>query len=237
MPDDVTEWIRRNFGELPPRDADVEELQAYLTRNKRNWDNPKLDELKKFFTKLKSDWERVSEHNPVKFTPFLLVRAFPGDRGIRPIASPWPPLHWVSPDIWVFEGEPDSATAPIDHGLNMVIRSATHTLYAHVWNLGLAPIAGVRVEWRWRASPLTPLETGEGTTIGVARVDLGPRGYPGCHKLVKCPSPFRAPPGGWQIDLSVSVCAFGDTFDQTLLWDPGKERHVARRIMPMHIPL
>lgn len=100
---------------------------------------------------------------------------------------------------------------------------APHTMYAHVWNLGHAPVLGAMVEFF-----VENLTEGEPRKlIGATRVDLASRLSPqGCHELVKCPSSFRVTMN-WQA-LYVRVSGIGDNLNDPNSFDPAQDRHVAR---------
>ncbi len=158
--------------------------------------------------------------------PMLLVRSAAGDRGDRPV----PGVFWESPDIWVAAGDP-SATPdlPASPG-GSVTAGVANTVYAHVWNLGKVPIAGVVVEYYWFDPSLT-IDAAHAHRIGVARVDLGPRNSPTCHKLVKCPTawtPVMA--NGGHECLVVRVRVVGDDIAPTS-WSPVTDRHIGQRNM------
>lgn len=161
-----------------------------------------------------------------RFLPFLLVRTAIGDRGDRPL----PGVFWESPDIWVAPGEPAvTPDLPPSHG-GSVVAGAPTTVYAHVWNLGMAPIAGVHVEFYWH-DPSLGIDGSSANLIGVATVELGPRTSPTCHRLVKCPSawvPVMA--NGGHECLVVRVRSVGDGFGPNP-WQPKLNRHVAQRNM------
>ena len=158
------------------------------------------------------------------FYPFILIRSVVGDRGDRPIDRLL--VSEESPDIWIAEGDPSVTPAiPPDHGriLNFF---QPHTVYAHVWNLGRAPIAGVKVEF-YRFQANMEINDASVNLIGMTRVDLGPRSSPYCHKLVKCPKP-------WHIsivveNLVVRASAIGDGLSDLHPWDASGDRHVAQR--------
>lgn len=182
-----------------------------------------------------------SEDPPLRldlFLPYLLVRSAPGDRGGRP--GNWPVSQ--SPDIWVAAGEPADAKPVPEQPLSQCRIDRPHTVYAHVWNLGRAPIVGARVEFYFTA-PYPPNGPPGTVPAGVATVDLPPRSSPGCHVLVKCPQVFRPVPGRvrepglglplvfpprWE--LTVCVSAIGDPIGQNR-WNPPSNRHVARRVV------
>jgi len=158
-----------------------------------------------------------------RFYPFLLVRAVVGDHGDRALSVPF----WESPDIWTAAGDPAATPSiPANPG-GTVAAGQPNTVYAHVWNLGYAPIAGVRVEFYW-FDPSLAIDATHAHLIGVTRVDLGPRTSAGCHRLVKCPQawvPVFA--NGGHECLVVRVSSVGDT--PTDPWAPWADRHVAQR--------
>jgi hypothetical protein len=161
------------------------------------------------------------------FYPYLLVRTFAGDRGDRP-------LHLIdaskSPDIWTWGGDPaDAPEVPEDASATIAVKGAATTVYAHVWNLGRAPIIGVKVEFYWfDLSQDIKDETAK--PIGIARVDLAPRTSTSCHKLVKCPQAWvpNFDNEGHQT-LIVRVSSIGDYISSTYPWEPFGDRHVAQR--------
>ena len=159
------------------------------------------------------------------FYPYILIRSLVGDRGDRPINVPF----WESPDIWTYTAAPDAAPAvPPDHG-GVVTAGVPNTLYAHVWNLGRAPIAGVKVEFYW-FNPSLGIVGANANLIGMVRVDLGPRSSPTCHKLVKCPRAWvpSVVNGGHEC-LVVRASAIGDYLNPAHEWDSWADRHVAQR--------
>jgi hypothetical protein len=187
-----------------------------------------------------------------KFTPYLVVRTQVGDHGGRPITTErTPPLSVTSarmilnsPDVWIAHGTP--GTTPENPGAQGGDASIgqEHTVYAHVWNLGRAPIAGVQVEFYWStdnplidpwycAYPddawLNDFETSKNVQlIGVARVDLAPRSSKKCHALVKCPKAW-IPPARGCYRLTVRVSCIGDSIGTTAPWQPRHNRHAAAR--------
>ena len=182
--------------------------------------------------KIKADFkEMLAAHNDEKrgraqsFYPYLLIRSLVGDRGDRPINVPF----WESPDIWTYTGAPSVAPAiPSNHG-GVVKAGVPSTVYAHVWNLGRAPIAGVKVEFYW-FNPSLGFSTANANLIGMARVDLGPRSSPMCHQLVKCPAAWvpSVVNNGHEC-LVARASAIGDYIDPAHQWDSWADRHVAQR--------
>jgi hypothetical protein len=137
-----------------------------------------------------------------EYLPYLLVRANPSDRGARAL----PGVFWESPDIFARPGVPAN-TAPLmppNNAGTPVVGTPT-TLYAHVWNLGRAPVWGAYVEFSW-FNPSLGFNYANANRLGAAMVDLGDRftSFPewreatgpdggkyltrGCHAIVKCPA-------------------------------------------------
>ena len=158
------------------------------------------------------------------FYPYLLVRSVLGDRGDRPFNT----CFWESPDIWTAPGDPAVSPAlPADHG-GQVTAGQANTLYAHVWNLGFAPLAGIRVEFYW-CDPSVGIDGAHANLIGVARCELAGRGMDGSHKLVKCPVawvPVMA--NGGHECLVVRISGIGDPIGGNA-WQTWLNRHVAQR--------
>ena len=197
-------WFDR---QAPRDDADEERRRKHL-----------LEELPGLMARRK---ERTRSQ---RFEPYLLVRSVLGDRGDRPINVPF----WESPDIWTAHGDPStSPDVPPDHG-GQVVAGAANTVYAHVWNLGFAPLAGVRVEFYW-CDPSLGIDGPHAHLIGVATCELSGRAMPGSHKLVKCPKPWvpTMENGGHEC-LVVRVSGLGDPVGNNA-WAPWLNRHVAQR--------
>ena len=117
-----------------------------------------------------------------EYLPYLLIRANAGDRGDRPLTVPF----WESPDIAVMpmnaSTAPDAPPAPG----NIAQAGAQNTLWAHVWNLGWAPVYNARVEFYW-FNPSLGFNAASANLIGVTYVDLGSRTSGRAHRYVKCP--------------------------------------------------
>lgn len=187
-----------------------------------------------------SDWERrkaqLEEQLPdllkcrdykgraQRFYPYLLLRSVLGDRGDRPINTPF----WESPDIWTALGDPAaSPDLPPSHG-GTVQAGQANTVYAHVWNLGFAPLAGVRVEFFW-FDPSLAIDGAHAHSIGVARCELAGRGMAGSHKLLKCPTAWvPVMENGGHECLMVRISGVGDAIGNNE-WQPWENRHVAQR--------
>jgi hypothetical protein len=155
------------------------------TLDREDWFGlPTDDEECKQLRDLSARLRKRLPDNRVVFQPQLLIRTFAGDNGVRPYGG----VFWESPDIWLAPGDP-AGTPPVPPAPGGIAVAGTpNTLYAHVWNLGMAPIAGALVEFL----VFNPSLTFEGQTPlfrGVTRVDLAGRSNPyECHKLVKCPT-------------------------------------------------
>ena len=159
-----------------------------------------------------------------RFLPYLLIRSVLGDRGDRPINVPF----WESPDIWTAPGDPATSPAiPPDHG-GTLNAGQPNTIYAHVWNLGFAPLAGVRVEFYW-FDPSVSIDGSHAHLIGMTRCDLASRGMSGSHMLVKCPTAWvPVVVNGGHECLVVRVEGVGDPIGANP-WAPWQNRHVAQR--------
>jgi len=154
----------------------------------------------------------------------LLVRSVLGDRGDRPINVPF----WESPDIWLAPGEPKNAPAvPPSHG-GPPRAGEPWTMYALVWNLGFAPLAGINVEFYW-FDPSLAIDGTNAHLIGIQTCELAGRAMSGSHALVKCPKPWvpEMRNGGHEC-LVVRVSGIGDPLGGNA-WLPYKNRHVAQR--------
>jgi hypothetical protein len=188
-----------------------------------------------------------------QFLPYLLIRSFAGDMGARPyppyssasvpVASPF-----ESPDIWIAAGDPSSTPALPQNGGTVVTSGGLATVYAHVWNLGRAPVIGATVQFHhaknyglW-AIPLVPTVGNQFAfsetdlqLIGMAKV--APRSSFECHKLVKCPTAWSLPVfSGTQLliygMLVVRMSGIGDPLGDDP-FSPNINRHVAMRQVPV----
>jgi hypothetical protein len=130
---------------------------------------------KQFLAELPKLLERQHGRERAKsYYPYLLVRSVLGDRGDRPINVPF----WESPDIWTAPGSPATTPAvPASHGGTVTV-GRPNTVYAHVWNLGFAPLAGVLVEFSW-FNPSLAITGANAHLIGRARCELAGRGMQG----------------------------------------------------------
>jgi hypothetical protein len=125
----------------------------------------------------------------------------------------------------------DAASAPAvppTHG-GLAQAGAPNTLWAHVWNLGLAPVANARVEFYWYEPTVGP-DQNSARLIGATYVDLGNRFSGRAHTIVKCPETWIPAylNGGHE-------CLIVRVFDPLLdalgpdPWNAGDDRHVAQR--------
>ncbi len=184
-----------------------------------------IEKAKAFFAKLKEG--QRGKDRPSKFMPYVLIRSCAGDKGARPLPNGTP--FWESPDIWTAIGAPNATPEIPGNQGGTVVVGQPNTVYAHVWNLGRAPIAGVRVEWYW-FNPSLAIDGANANLIGSTGVELAPRGFPGCHKLVKCPTAWvPVMQNGGHECLVARVSAFGDPLNSSHEWDAWADRHVAQK--------
>lgn len=176
-----------------------------------------------------------------QFLPYLLIRSFAGDLGARPYPATSGLLG--SPDIWIAKGDPASTPAiPPDRGTTLTTGQPT-TIYAHVWNLGRAPVIGATVEF-YRLNnyglfmPSYVPKESDLDSIGMAKVDLAPRSSKECHRLVKCPSAWSPPLEGTLLAVAlggmlvVRISGIGDPIGNDP-YHPQANRHVAIRVIPV----
>jgi hypothetical protein len=160
------------------------------------------------------------------FLPFLFLRANPGDLGARPVVGPF----WESPDIMLL-ADTDPAVAPSvppDLGQTALAGKPT-TLYAHVWNFGIAQAPNVVVEFYW-CDPALGISASSSHLIGVTVVALGARGSGQSHAVVKCPVAwFPTFVNGGHECLLVRI--WDETSDGLgdPPWDASLNRHVGQR--------
>jgi hypothetical protein len=166
--------------------------------------------------------------------PYLLIRAFPGDTGVR---QPPVSYFWESPDIRVYAGD-----VGIDDiaGLTPVLHptpNQPHSVFVHVWNLGRLAALGtlVRVWWANPAFSFDASSPEPPHFIGGVRVNLGDRSAPDCHTLVRIPGVWVpiVENGGHECLLAVA----------THVMDPGgagfqaaTDRHVGQRNVTLAAP-
>ena len=160
------------------------------------------------------------------FLPFLFIRTRLGDTGARPVVG----AFWESPDILIAPNiGPASAPArPPDLG-STAKANVENTIYAHVWNLGQAPAHGAIVEFYW-FNPTLGFNGEAANFIGKTFVDLGGRGSPGSHKLIKCPFSWipKFLNGGHEC-LVVRISHPVTDPLSSPPWDASKNRHIGQR--------
>ena len=176
-----------------------------------------------------------------QFLPYLLIRSFAGDLGARPYSVTTALTAGLggTPDIWVAAGDPASSPAiPPDRG-NLVTVGQPTTVYAHVWNLGRAPVVGATIEFYHLKNyglflPSFVPQPSDLNLIGMAKVDLAPRSSKECHKLVKCPAAWTPAPLQTPIlqtaILVARISGIGDPIGNDP-YQPSANRHVAIRAM------
>jgi hypothetical protein len=160
------------------------------------------------------------------YLPFLFMRANAGDLGARPVVGPF----WESPDVLVLAGV-DPAVAPVvppELG-QTALAGQPNTLYAHVWNFGIAQAPSVVVEFYW-CDPSLGIGPSGAHLIGTTGVALGARGSGRSHAVVKCPTAwFPTFVNGGHECLLVRV--WDETSDGlgTPPWDAALNRHIGQR--------
>lgn len=178
-----------------------------------------------------------------EYLPYLLIRAAGGDRGGRPYNG----VFWESPDVFVLPRTDASAAPLMPAGAGGVAEAnRPNTLYAHVWNLGKAPVYRARVEFYW-FNPSLGFSRSAANLVGVTYVDLAnrfthldrwtemqePYGHwlsRGCHAVVKCPTTWvpTYENGGHEC---LVVRAFEPLLDALSpdQFSPAADRHVGQR--------
>ncbi|MDQ1647802.1 MAG: hypothetical protein QOJ50_3986 [Cryptosporangiaceae bacterium] len=201
-------------------------------RDPSDWHGlPISDEERRRLAYLTDNRYKLIEDNNHVFQPQLMVRTYVGDRGVRPYAG----HGYESPDIWVALGDPSQTPAIPSHPGGNAVAGKPHTLYAHVWNLGLAPVVGIAVEFL----VFNPSIAFDGQTPlfrGIARLELGSVTVPNeAHRLVKCQTPWvpSVVNGGHEC-IIVRVACLADGLDPHQ-FNPHVERKVAQR--NMHVAL
>jgi hypothetical protein len=160
------------------------------------------------------------------YLPFLFMRANAGDLGARPVVG----AFWESPDILLL-ADADPATAPrVPPELGQTaLAGRPNTLYAHVWNFGIAPASAVVVEFYW-CDPTLGIGPSGAHLIGHTSVALGARGSARNHAVVKCPTAWVPTfvNGGHEC---LVVRIWDETSDGlgSPPWDAALNRHVAQR--------
>lgn len=160
------------------------------------------------------------------FLPYLFLRANAGDLGARPVVGPF----WESPDILLLADTDPAVAPPVPPELGQTaLAGKPTTLYAHVWNFGIAQAPNVVVEFYW-CDPALGINATGAHFIGVTLVSLGARGSGRSHAVVKCPVPWYPTfvNGGHE-------CLLVRVWDETSdglgdpPWDASLNRHVGQR--------
>lgn len=171
------------------------------------------------------------------YLPYLVIRANAGDHGNRPISG----TFWESPDIYVAPDLEAGAAPDVPTTTEGLAQAgAPNTLWAHVWNLGHAPVFNARVEFYW-ADPSMGISEASCHLIGVAYVDLGTRSSQSSNAIVKCPTTWvpTVVNGGHEC---LVVRVFEPLTDPLTPWpyDASNDRHVGQRnihVADAHSPL
>lgn len=160
------------------------------------------------------------------YLPFLFLRANAGDLGARPVVGPF----WESPDVLLLAGVEPALAPPVPPELGQTaLAGQPNSVYAHVWNFGIAQAPNVVVEFYW-CDPSLGIGPGGVHLIGQAAVALGARGSGRSHAVVKCPTAWVPTfvNGGHECLL---VRAWDETSDGlgTPPWDASLNRHIGQR--------
>lgn len=160
------------------------------------------------------------------YLPFLFMRANAGDLGARPVVGPF----WESPDILLLAGVDPALAPPVPPELGQTaLAGKPNTLYAHVWNFGIAQAPNVVVEFYW-CDPSLGIGPSGAHLIGHTSVALGARGSARAHAVVKCPTAWVPTfvNGGHECLL---VRVWDETSDGlgTPPWDAALNRHIGQR--------
>jgi hypothetical protein len=161
-----------------------------------------------------------------EYLPFLLIRADAGDRGHRALTIPF----WESPDVFVAPNLDASIAPATPTTLGGVAKAGVpNTLWAHVWNLGRAPVYNARVEFYW-FNPSLGFNQSAAHLIGTTYVDLGSRTSGHAHRIVKCPVSW-IPTFVNNGHECLVVRVFEPLTDPLTpnQWDANNDRHVGQR--------
>lgn len=164
-----------------------------------------------------NDEER--EGPPPTYTPWLVVRAHPGDKGSRPLpaGTPWfvcPDLHVTPADAWGRVNAGDTVTVSVT-----------------VQNLGRAAATGARARFWW-VDPSGGVVPGASTFIGdSSRVSIAA----GLAEVLECRTPWipQFVNGGHEC-LVVEVSSLSDPLTNTFRAD--LDRHVGQRNVTVLAP-
>ena len=159
--------------------------------------------------------------------PYLFMRANPADLGARPVVGA---PFWESPDIFILAGVTPSLAPPRPSELGQVaLAGKPNTIYAHVWNFGLAAASEVVVEFYW-VDPSLGISPGSVHLIAQKCMTLGAKGSGKNHAVVKCPEPWTPTfvNGGHEC-LLVRIWDNPSDLPGEPKFDASINRHVAQR--------
>ena len=176
--------------------------------------------------------------------PYLLIRAFPGDIGQRPLQPDDIPPGYeslaLSPDILITPagapGPPvvidrDGIAAVAEQGLAQLALNTAYDVWVHVWNLGRFQATGVRVRVRGRYGPLFLQGPGDPQPtvrfLGGIKLDLGDRLSGTAHRLAKAAT-FTTGDEGYELIIATAEC-LTDVANGDL--ELGADRHSAHRFL------
>jgi hypothetical protein len=163
--------------------------------------------------------------------PYLLIRAYAGDHGVRPVA---PMPCWESPDILVIEGD---VASPAGRTATLNPRAGVpHSVFVHVWNIGKLASLGNQLTVFW-ANPTFSFDdpVHPPHPIGTTFVDLPDRLDPLCHRVVKIPQLWTpvVENGGHEC-LLARLNGFMDGAGAG--FDSRQNRHIGQRNLQLLLP-
>jgi hypothetical protein len=126
------------------------------------------------------------QHGP---WPYLLIRAFLGDHGVRPVQTG---IFWESPDIIVIQGD---VSTPIGHTPTLHPTVGVDiSIFVRAWNLGRLSAIGTKLRVSW-ANPAfnigDPSSPEKIHYIGGTYINLSDRSQSDFNQIVKIPSLWR----------------------------------------------
>jgi hypothetical protein len=155
---------------------------------------------------------KLPPRTETRYTPFLVVRSFDTDAGVRP--APGVTDFWESPDLWLQSSL----------GLNQAVAGEPNTVFARVNNYGLQYATGVFVKFWW-VNPSLGVTEATAHLIGMETLNI-PSGW---SKVVQCSTPWVpvVENGGHECLI---VEAYIPVFDPlTAPMYPWVDRHVGQR--------
>jgi hypothetical protein len=164
--------------------------------------------------------------------PYLLVRAFPGDHGIRPVKNV--NVAAQSPDILVVAGDVKTPDAQ-DPGL-IPRFGRPHTVFVRVWNLGLLSALGVTLSVfeTHMTGKLGNFQWTPPKLVGRRLLDLPDCHDPACRALFRLDQPWMPAVAAMfalrNAKLIATVGCFADPGpERAVPEDEEKDRHVGAR--------